>query len=86
MFCQQPIWKCYFQTPPKAVQNTVYDGQGRAVGHVDFKRHGDAPLGHGHAFPPGQPQVGHGKGAPHIDPKNVPAGWSTIPSGLVPAW
>lgn len=70
----------------KAVQNTIYDANGDAVGQVDFKDHGaNAPPGHGHAFPPGQPGAGHGPGGSHIDPANVPQGWADIPAGTVPA-
>ena len=70
----------------KAVQNTIYDADGNAVGQVDFKKHGPgAPPGHGHSFPPGQPGVGHGPGATHLDPTNVPEGWADIPPGLQPA-
>jgi len=70
----------------KAVQNTVYDSAGRAVGQVDFKQHGPgAPPGHGHSFPPGQPGAGHGPGASHIPPNQVPPGWATIPTGTTPA-
>ena len=69
-----------------AVQNTVYDHNGNAVAHVDFKPHGaDAPSGHAHEFPPGAPASGHGPGATHIPPENVPPDWSRTPPGVPPA-
>ncbi|MEZ4475715.1 MAG: RHS repeat-associated core domain-containing protein, partial [bacterium] len=64
-------------------QNAIYDGNGAVVGHVDFKNHG-IPSGHYHTFPPGQPWVGHGAGAPHYHHSTVPAGWSQIPPGSSP--
>ena len=70
----------------KAVQNTIYDASGRAVGQVDFKSHGsEAPPGHGHILSPGKLGSGHGEGATHIPPEKVPAGWADIPKGLEPA-
>jgi RHS repeat-associated protein len=74
-----------------AVQNTVYDHQGNAVAHVDFKPHGGgtgvAPSGHAHEFPPGGPPAsGHGPGATHIPPSDVPPDWSRTPPGVPPAY
>lgn len=73
-----------------AVQNTVYDHNGNAVAHVDFKPHsgpsGDAPSGHAHSFPPGGPVgAGHGPGATHTPPASVPPDWSRTPPGVPPA-
>src|SRR5262249_42943980 len=74
-----------------AVQNTVYDHNGNAVAHVDFKPHGAgsdvAPSGHAHEFPPvGPPASGHGPGATHIPPADVPADWSRLPPNVPPAY
>lgn len=70
----------------KAVQNAIYDADGNVIGHVDFKNHGPgAPSGHGHQFPvPGDPSTGHGKGAPHIPPNQLPPGWGDLPPGVQP--
>lgn len=70
----------------KAVQNAIYDSQGKVIGHVDFKNHGPgASSGHGHSFPePGNPGSGHGKGNPHIPNDQLPAGWGDLPSGILP--
>ncbi|WP_269765654.1 RHS repeat-associated core domain-containing protein, partial [Burkholderia ubonensis] len=70
-----------------AVQNTIYDSNGNAVGQVDFKNHGGcACSGHGHVLnPPGNFKSAHGPTAVHIPPADVPDGWSKIPAGLTPA-
>jgi|GEM_PF-4364571 RHS repeat-associated protein len=69
----------------KAIQNTIYNGKGDAVGQVDFKQHGTAPPGHWHEFPPGDPKSGHGPDAPHNSPDTAPVWWSDVPEGMVPA-
>ncbi|MEN3931807.1 hypothetical protein WJT86_12195, partial [Microvirga sp. W0021] len=53
------------------VQSTIFDGNGLPVGHIDWK---DMTV---HTFPPGQPAVGHGAGAPHYNTTDVPA-WGPI--------
>ncbi|SEK13160.1 RHS repeat-associated core domain-containing protein, partial [Achromobacter sp. NFACC18-2] len=70
-----------------AVQNTVYNVDGKAIGQVDFKNHGGcACSGHGHILnPPGNFKSAHGQSAVHLAPESVPDGWSTIPEGLIPA-
>ena len=70
----------------KAVQNAIYDADGKVIGHVDFKNHGPgAPSGHGHQFPsPGNPASGHGPGKPHIPPNQLPPGWDDLPPGVSP--
>ena len=76
----------------QAIQNSIYDKNGDLVGHVDFKNHNPAndltnpraTSGHGHIFPPGQPMLGHGKGAIHIPNKSLPAGWDALPEGISP--
>ncbi|WBY20179.1 polymorphic toxin-type HINT domain-containing protein [Streptomyces goshikiensis] len=61
------------------VQNTIYDANGDAVGHYDFKHHNTGGE-HGHVInPPGTPGGGHGAGAPHIRPENLPPGWGRRP-------
>ncbi|WP_196809152.1 DNRLRE domain-containing protein [Conexibacter woesei] len=71
----------YTQLAPNGapVQNAVYDSNGDVIAHVDFKRHGEAPPGHAHVFPPGKPGLGHGPTAPHVDPSNVPDDWKQTP-------
>jgi hypothetical protein len=71
----------------KALQNAVYNSEGKVVGHVDFKNHGNgATSGHGHAFPePGSPSSGHGPTKPHIPNTEIPAGWDKLPEGVEPA-
>jgi len=69
----------------KAVQNAVYDSQGNVVGHVDFKNSGPGALsGHGHSFPPGSPNLGHGSAGPHIPNNQLPPGWDALPPGVQP--
>jgi RHS repeat-associated protein len=70
-----------------AVQNTVYDENGAAIGQVDFKNHGGcACSGHGHVIhPPGNLRGGHGATAVHILPNDVPQEWSAVPPGITPA-
>ncbi len=69
-----------------AVQNTIYNSDGLAVGQVDFKRHGAAVPGHGHILnPPGNIESGHGANAVHLPPDQVPKGWSVIPPGTQPS-
>ena len=86
----------YIQTTrdgKKAVQSTVYDCNGKACAHVDWKKHSygsnDALPGHGHRInPPGTPEGfrnAHGPGAEHISPENVPSAWKKLPTGIVPA-
>ncbi|MGW3184977.1 polymorphic toxin-type HINT domain-containing protein [Kitasatospora sp. NPDC001119] len=61
------------------VQNTIYDKNGNAVGHFDFKNHNfGGPRGHV-IDPPGSPGAGHGSNAEHIDPKKLPSGWNLRP-------
>ncbi|MEV7523613.1 SpvB/TcaC N-terminal domain-containing protein [Streptomyces sp. NPDC091371] len=61
------------------VQNTIFDKDGNAVGHFDFKHHGTGGP-HGHVIdPPGTPGAGHGAGAPHIPESDVPPGWNLRP-------
>jgi RHS repeat-associated protein len=75
------------KTGTVAVQNTVYDAQGNAIGQVDFKNHGGGAVsGHGHVLePPGNLMGGHGPNAVHIEPTKVPPEWSAIPPGMKPS-
>ncbi|MFJ2545086.1 RHS repeat domain-containing protein [Pseudomonas sp. NPDC087612] len=75
------------RTGSVAVQNTVYDEKGSAIGQIDFKNHGGkATSGHGHIISrPGNLSAGHGPGAVHIEPNKVPKGWNKIPNGMLPA-
>jgi RHS repeat-associated protein len=68
----------------KVVQNAIYDGDGKVIGHVDFKNHG-IESGHFHRFPDaGNPASGHGPGKPHFPNSGVPDGWGQIPEGFIP--
>ncbi|WP_280718256.1 polymorphic toxin-type HINT domain-containing protein [Kitasatospora sp. MAP5-34] len=61
------------------VQNTIFDGNGDAAGHFDFKDHGTGGP-HGHVIdPPGTPGGGHGSKAPHIPAADLPPGWNPNP-------
>jgi hypothetical protein len=64
----------------------VYDSNGKAIGQVDFKNHGDGAVsGHGHVIdPPGNFGAGHGPTAVHLEPSAVPPEWSVIPPGMKP--
>ena len=69
----------------KAIQNAIYDADGKVVGHVDFKPHGHLS-GHGHKFPvPGNPASGHKPGLQyHIPNEQLPPHWSNLPTGVAP--
>ena len=71
-------------TNGRAVQNAIYDADGKVIAHIDFNRHGSAVSGHGHQFPPGQPGLGHGPGTPHHQPGSLPPDWSFMPPGVSP--
>ena len=65
----------------KAVQSTIYNEYGEAVGHIDWK-----DLEGHHFSTPGQPATGHGAGNAHIplsDPR-IPADWQVLPLGVTP--
>jgi len=74
----------------KAVQSTVYDCNGNACAHVDWKNHsygsGKAAPGHGHRIDPPGTREGirgaHGPGAEHISPGSVPSAWKKLPDNL----
>ncbi|WP_344571112.1 RHS repeat-associated core domain-containing protein, partial [Kitasatospora viridis] len=61
------------------VQNTIYDQNGTAVGHFDFKKHPGTNGPHGHVFDTPGVIAGHGPGAPHIDEPLLPRGWNLKP-------
>jgi RHS repeat-associated protein len=68
----------------KAIQSTIYNQQGTAIGHVDWQRHGSKPPGHGHIFEfPGDPSSGHAPGQ-GIPPNLVPPEWRWLPPGASP--
>ena len=58
----------------KAVQNAVYDADGRVIAHVDSKNHGvGSPSGQAHPMPvPGDPGSGHTHNYTPIQPADVP--------------
>ena len=70
----------YVQTTKdgRAVQSTVYNKDGRAVGHVDWKG------SHGHKFEPGKPNTGHGPGKEHIPLEKLPDSWRKLPENIEP--
>ncbi|MNS00683.1 tRNA3(Ser)-specific nuclease WapA precursor [compost metagenome] len=78
----------YVQVDPnggRAIQSTVYDRNGRAIGQVDWKQHGKAGPGHGHIMTePGRIGSGHGQGSQHVPFEKVPQNWTTLPSGVAP--
>ncbi|MEV7544066.1 polymorphic toxin-type HINT domain-containing protein [Streptomyces sp. NPDC089915] len=61
------------------VQNTIYNENGDAVGHFDFKTHPGTDGPHGHVFDTPGVVAGHGPGAPHIREDNLPPGWNLRP-------
>ena len=64
-----------------AVQTTIHDQRGRAIGHIDWKD------GEAHIFTvPGDPSSGHGPGSAHIPlfDARIPLDWHTLPSGVRP--
>ena len=72
------------KTGDKAVQIRIYDGNGDAVGDVDFKKHQEALSGHGHKYPPQRIEQGHGENAEHIPNADLPPGWADLPPGVTP--
>jgi hypothetical protein len=77
----------YVQLHPngRAIQTTIYDDAGDAIGHVDWKyQHGAAP-GHGHRFgTPGDPSTGHGGQGMFYPAGQLPEGWGELPPNVVP--
>jgi hypothetical protein len=61
------------------VQNIIYDGNGDAIGHFDFKTHPGTDGPHGHVFEMPGVVAGHGPGAPHIPEADLPPGWNLRP-------
>ncbi|MFF3396087.1 polymorphic toxin-type HINT domain-containing protein [Streptomyces sp. NPDC002669] len=61
------------------VQNTIYDQNGNAVGHFDFKTHPGTQGPHGHVFKEPGVVAGHGPGAPHVPEAGLPPGWNLRP-------
>jgi RHS repeat-associated protein len=61
------------------VQNTIYNQNGDAVGHFDFKTHPGTSGPHGHVFETPGVVAGHGPGAPHIPEPDLPPGWNLRP-------
>jgi RHS repeat-associated protein len=77
----------YVQVHPKsgkAIQTTIYDKGGNAVGHVDWKAQHGAGSGHGHVLAPGDLGSGHGGKGTFYPPGELPAGWGELPPGVGP--
>ncbi|WP_437672672.1 RHS repeat-associated core domain-containing protein [Sorangium sp. So ce131] len=78
--------KATLEKTKTASQNVIYNEDGKVVGHIDFVAHGSALSGHGHRFEtPGVIQAGHGAGARHYAPGELPPHWSKLPPN-VPAY
>ncbi len=80
----------YTRVEPKtgnALQNTIYDSNGKAIGQVDFKPHMNKtqPSGHGHIMTePGNLSSGHN--GDHIPNSQLPTDWNALPEGVVPMY
>mgnify|MGYP001548414124 FL=1 len=71
--------------PNKAIQNSVYDADGKIIGQVDFKPQHGAPSGHGHRMSePGNIGSGHKGAETYISPDDLPPGWNQLPDGVEP--
>ena len=71
--------------PDKAIQNSVYNSEGKIIGQVDFKPQHGAPSGHGHRMTePGNIGSGHQGAETYISPENLPSGWNQLPEGVGP--
>jgi RHS repeat-associated protein len=69
----------------KAIQNSIYNSEGKIIGQVDFKPQHGAPSGHGHMMKEaGNIGSGHQGAATYISPENLPSGWNNLPEGVVP--
>ena len=71
--------------PGKAIQTTIYDGHGKAVGQVDWTaQHGPGP-GHGHGLAtPGSFKSGHHGNGTFYQPGQLPPAWGALPKGIEP--
>ena len=71
--------------PDKAIQNSIYNSEGKIIGQVDFKPQHGAPSGHGHKMTqPGNIGSGHQGAETYISPENLPSGWNKLPEGVGP--
>jgi hypothetical protein len=69
----------------KAIQTTIYDKKGRAIGQVDWKKQHGAASGHGHGLTrPGDFSSGHQGNGLFYPPGQLPLGWGNLPSGISP--
>ncbi len=69
----------------KAIQTTIYDSEGRAIGHVDWQAQHGVASGHGHGFEtPGDFSSGHGGRGTFYPPNSLPSGWGELPPGISP--
>ena len=71
-----------------AVQNSIYNSEGKVTHQVDFKNHGQgATSGHGHVMKtPGEIGTGHAHTPDSFVPhENVPASHKIIPDGTIPS-
>lgn len=68
-----------------AIKNAIYDADGKYVGEVNFRNHGNGYVsGHGHvASTPGDIPSAH-LPQNHLMPKDIPAGWSDLLNGRLP--
>ena len=73
------------EMPDKAIQTTIYDADGKAVGQVDWKHQHGAGPGHGHGLEtPGDLGSGHQGSGEFFEPDNLPDGWGDLPDGVKP--
>ena len=71
--------------PDKAIQTTIYNGNGSAIGQVDWKPQHGQGSGHGHGLTtPGDFSSGHQGNGVFYPPGQLPAGWGTLPKGVGP--
>lgn len=71
--------------PDKAIQNSIYNSEGKIVGQVDFKPQHGAPSGHGHKMTePGNIGSGHQGAETYVSPESLPSGWNNLPEGVNP--
>ena len=79
------VYTQYSEKSGKAIKNAVYDADGKYVGEVNFRNHGNGFVsGHGHkASTPDDIGSAH-KMENHIMPKDVSSGWSDLKGGRLP--
>ena len=73
------------EMPDKAIQTTIYDGNGKAIGQVDWKPQHGQGSGHGHGLTtPGDFYSGHQGNGTFYPSGQLPEGWGNLPPGVGP--